>query len=60
MCGLSPDRLDAALSAFDRDSQEGTVIARSGTAQRLSVDQIARARALIAHQGPQYDPDIVL
>ena len=58
--GLAPDGIDAGLRAFEKDSQEGTAIARSSSAQKLSEEQIARAKALIGRQGAQYDPDIVL
>jgi Sulfotransferase family len=35
-CGLAITAMDAALAAFDRDSQEGTDIARGGTTQGFS------------------------
>lgn len=35
-CGLADSTLAQALATFDRDSQEGTVIGRGGTAQRFT------------------------
>lgn len=60
LAGLPPEGVDAGLKAFEKDSQEGTVIARDATRRRLSPEQISNARALIGAQGAQYDPDIVL
>lgn len=50
-CGLPTREMAAALAAFDRDSQEGTVIARGGKAQGFTERDRQDLLATLAH-GP--------
>ena len=59
-CGLSTDHAEAALAAFDRDSQEGTAIGRGGNVIRLASADYALIDATLARHDPPLSSDIRL
>lgn len=59
-CGLSPEALPEVMRAFERDSQEGSQIARDRPAKSFTPEQSARFLEVLGRH-PQYtDPDILL
>jgi hypothetical protein len=56
-CGLPVQDVIGGLAAFEADSQAGTLLARSDTAERMSDDQVARARSLLARHPREGNPD---
>jgi hypothetical protein len=47
-CGLPPDHLAAALKAYDRDSQENSIVSGMSDSRSLDADQRAEVAALLA------------
>ena len=56
-CRLDPALAEKALSAFERDSQAGTLVARDAAADSLRPDQVTRLRKLLARHPDFGDPD---
>jgi hypothetical protein len=59
-CGLPHDGIAAALLAFDRDSQEGTQIARRDNPRRMDAAELATYRATLARVPRFADPDVIV
>ncbi len=59
-CGLPVEDVKGGLTAFEEDSQAGTQLSRSITVDRMSEDQVARARSLLARHPRHGNPDRLL
>jgi hypothetical protein len=59
-CGISREGIPRALKAFDKDSQEGTAIARRENKKRLTAEQRANYLATLGRVPALADPDMLL
>ena len=59
-CGLSKVDAANALSAFDHDSQAGTMVSHDVPADGLTPDQAARVRRILQLQPSYNDPNLRL
>lgn len=59
-CGLPVEHVKRGLVAFEVDSQAGTNLSRSITIERMTDDQVARARSLLARHPRHGNPDRLL
>ncbi|MEO7222212.1 MAG: hypothetical protein ABIY37_07040 [Devosia sp.] len=59
-CGVPLDSVAKALSAFDEDSQKGTLIERKGEKRRFDAAGIANIRSTLAKNPAFADPDLIL
>ncbi len=58
--GLGDDGLATAASVFDEDSQKGLSIGQRAGKIRLSDEQFAEIRAVLARTGRFADPNLIL
>lgn len=56
-CGLSTTAADHALSAFQRDSQAGTLVSRDVAGPSMSAEQLDRVRCILRRHPKFGDPD---
>lgn len=59
-CNLTVPDLDAALTVFHSDSQEGTSIGRDAPVTGFSPADFARFQTLLAGVAPHLDPNLIL
>jgi hypothetical protein len=59
-CRLPVEAVAMAASAFEADSQAGTLLARDVTTDRLSAERLARLRDILAREEAFSDPDLRL